>query len=119
MDNFRVDVTSEGASSLFHLVVIIANHRKKIVGWREDAEKGLVFYWTEAPGITKLLVPTDANRTADLILDWLSSVPYPLEPEHDGDNGKGWRLYNEEWGHVGGEWQAAFAVQPVWAMYGK
>lgn len=37
----------------------------------------------------------------------------------DGDTGKGWRVYCQNWGHVGGEQYALCAVLPVWMWYGK
>ena len=30
-----------------------------------------------------------------------------------------WRVYCDEWGRVGNQYQAFVAIQPCWAMYGK
>lgn len=61
----------------------------------------------------------DADGAADFARRWLSQTEYGHEPDHDGDNGKGWRLYNEGWGHIDGDNYGVIAVAPVWAMYGK
>lgn len=49
----------------------------------------------------------------------IAHADYGRQPDHDGDNEKGWRLYNETWGMVGGDHSAFAAVEPAWAMYGK
>lgn len=48
-----------------------------------------------------------------------SNKPTAKEPDHDGDNDKGFRLFTESWGQVFGEYQAFVAIEPIWAMYGK
>lgn len=50
---------------------------------------------------------------------WLEAVEYGPEPNHDGDNKKGWRVFNERYSHVSGLWQAFVAIEPVWLEYGK
>jgi len=40
-------------------------------------------------------------------------------PDHDGDNGPAWLVYNEEWSHVDNDSTALVAIKPIWAMYGK
>lgn len=62
----------------------------------------------------------DAAGVADFASRWLNgSADYGREPDHDGDNGRGWTVYNEAWGHVDSQYQAFIAVTPTWAMYGK
>ena len=56
---------------------------------------------------------------ADFAAGWLGHANYGNAPDHDGDNGKGWRLYCEGCGYVDNDHYAFAAVQPVWAMYGK
>lgn len=41
------------------------------------------------------------------------------QPDHDGDNGDAWRVYNESWTHVDDRWEALVGIEPIWAMYGK
>ena len=153
MDNFRIDVTSEGrehfdaamkmafSSAPGGTAVAIAVHSKI----------GLVLYWhaekparlkqqvpwssqhtgeqraemerlaeAEAVAVAPLPFPLTATAAADYVWHWLTTAAgYGRAPDHDGDNEKGWRVYNEQWGHVAGNHYAFVAVQPVWAMYGK
>jgi len=41
-----------------------------------------------------------------------------LQPDHDGDNYKGFRLENDFWGQIDG-CEAFLSIEPIWAMYGK
>lgn len=61
----------------------------------------------------------DAVGIADFAARWLAEVDYGKQPDHDGDNGRGWRVYVEGWGHIDSHWGAIVAVAPRWAMYGK
>lgn len=119
MDNFRIDITSEG--SLLEAMQIAFRHSsQRAIGYRVCAAKGLIFYqYDSSPMMTRLPFKLDAAGAADFASRWLAEQDYGTQPDHDGGNGKGWRLYNEAWGHVDGEYQAFVAVKPVWAMYGK
>lgn len=61
----------------------------------------------------------DAAGAADFASRWLAEADYGSQPDHDGDNGKGWCIYNEAWGHVDSHYSAIIAIAPSWAMYGK
>lgn len=118
MNNFRVDVTSEGKIN-FDKVMSLFNHTA--IGYRIDAgiTPILIFYWAETKSMIPFPVALSEEEFADMAHKWLSLVDYGPQPDHDGDNDKGWRIYNEAWGHVHDEWQAFVAVEPAWAMYGK
>lgn len=68
---------------------------------------------------TTLPFKLDADGASDFARRWLEEADYGREPDHDGSNGKGWRIYNEGWGHVDNDHYGVIAVTPVWAMYGK
>jgi hypothetical protein len=61
----------------------------------------------------------DGQGAADFAWRWLEQAKYPKEPDHDGNNHKGWRLYNESYGHVDQDCYGVIAVAPSWAEYGK
>lgn len=85
-------------------------------------QKRLVFFWAEPtndPAFVKFPFAMDIEGMADFATRWLASLDYGRRPDHDGDNGRGWNVYTEGWGHVDGQWQAFVAVSPAWAMYGK
>lgn len=134
LDNFHVDITSEG--SLADVMKIAFGKYRQAEGYLVSPEKGLVFFWLAAHetavGLVKLPFKMSAANAAIFAEQWLSQTDYGPEPDHDGDNGRGWRVYNEAWGRVNAppmkdypnlpseDWTYSFiAVQPVWAMYGK
>lgn len=124
MDNFRIDITSEGQASLLQaLGICFAQHRAATHYVVREAEppkpRRLVFMWTEAKDAVALPFKLDVEGAADFARRWLDEQDFGRQPDHDGDNGKGWRLYNEAWGHVDNQYQGWIAVAPAWAMYGK
>ena len=124
MDNRSFDVFDN--NRIAQWIECCAGDRHAI-GWslhgrEEKNPPRMVFYWTEPTnvvGFTRLPFRANAADIATIVERWLEEVPYEREPDHDGDNGKGFRIYNEAWGHVDGHYQAFMAVSPVWAMFGK
>ena len=63
----------------------------------------MVLYWTapeRVEGYAPLPFAAGQGQIAVIVQGWLDSVDCGTEPDHDGDNAKGFRLYNEGWGHV-------------------
>lgn len=125
MDNFHIDITADGRTTLEMAMQIAFAHNApglKAEGYCVSADKGLVLLWSandSASGTVGFPFKMDQTGAADFVSRWLSEQSYGPEPDHDGDNGKGWRLYCEGWGHVGNLHYAICAVKPAWAMYGK
>jgi hypothetical protein len=97
---------------------ITTHHSVRLV---ED-EKGiptLIFLWHAEGNAQELLYPVYAKSAVELAKGWLKNVNYGNEPDHDGDNERGWRIFTEAWGHVAGRHYAIIGIQPAWAMYGK
>jgi hypothetical protein len=92
---------------------------------RSSAKRGerIAFFWTapdsRVADAIALPFKLDAEGAADFARRWLAEVEYPPEPDIDGSVKKGWRLYNEPWGHVEGVYAGICAVTPVWSEYGK
>lgn len=92
---------------------------------RLDHPMRLVLFWSDPTGTNfgefhALPAPMSSTDIAPIVKAWLDlEASYGHQPDHDGDNGKGWRVYNEQWGHVAGAYQAFVAIEPVWLMYGK
>lgn len=123
MDNFRIDITCRGDQPL-EKTLILAFDQQKAVGYLITPNSGLVFLHSMAQSEFKLgsaafPFKMDAIGAADFARRWLAEQDYGPQPDHDGSNTKGWRVYNEMWGHVDGMWTAICAVQPVWAWHGK
>ncbi len=148
MDNFLINIVSEGNIAKV-MALAFGGHKRVVgyairdafkgeprdaekllkdprdkyaLTWqREPKNRRLVFFWakTDSPDFVAFPFEMDSDGAADFATRWLDSEDYGIGPDHDGDNGKGWRLYCEGWGHVDDEWQAFVAVSPRWAMYGK
>ncbi len=136
MDNFALDVRARSRESFDHAMAIAFNGSVgKASHWCEHPKFGLVFFWNEVPSdtfqgkpISPLMTEMDAAQAADLAWIWLQKADrkkFQLKDsdEHyrdgDVDNEKAWRVYVEEWGHVGGSNYAVCAILPVWAWLGK
>lgn len=142
MDNFHIDITAEGQGSLIKAIEIAFAHNapgQKVESYRIievkptpyngineslSGKTALVMRWTkpeagDKSGAVALPFKLDAAGAADFARRWLDDFPFGREPDHDGDNGKGWRLFVGSWGHVCGDNYAVFAITPAWAMYGK
>lgn len=120
-DNFHIDITSSGDLLPAMKIAFEGAAGGKAEAYLIDPEKGLVLLWhaDRQAGETKFPFKMDAEGAADFARRWLAEQDYGRQPDHDGDNGKGWRLYNEAWSHVGGYSYGFVAVKPAWIMYGK
>jgi hypothetical protein len=133
-DNYHFDIAAEGRKA-FELAMKFAfnddggmdppHMEHKARGYRIDPAKGLIFYWsvdsdgTAKNGVSKLPYEMKLKAAVEFAWSWLEAQDYPPEPDHDGSNHKGWRVYNEAWNRIGDEWGAFAAIQPEWMMYGK
>lgn len=125
LDNFEMTLVCEGDDAL-RLAMPLAFRGLSATHFAIWPDKGLVFFWADPQGqlpegVAASAFPfrMKAAGAADFSICWLAEAVYPPEPDHDGDNSKGWCLYNEAWGHVGNSWAAIVAVKPRWAMHGK
>lgn len=148
MDNFHIDITAEKLPSLQHALAIAFAHNapgqkvesydicaltEESIGPEEiedvpEEVRGkpvLIFRWAKRQhndplGYIDLPFKLDVAGAADFAWRWLAEQDYGRQPDHDGDNDKGWRLFTTGiWGHVAGDHYAVCAIAPVWAMYGK
>lgn len=124
MDNHRIDLTWEGEERFRTVLSLLVNEHgrrkdKSFTHYAEDPDYGLILYWTDSKDAKKLPRPMTGDQLVNFAWDWLQKQDYGSQPDHDGSNGKGWRIFNESWGHVKRDWAAFCAIQPIWAMYGK
>lgn len=122
MDNFHIDVRAVGEDAFKLALKIAFGHHSKATHFQCSKTK-LIFYWAEVEGekaVTPLPYEMDVEKATRFAWDWLASATYGQEPDHDGDNGKGFKVYNDkDWDHVDGDWAGICAIVPCWAMYGK
>ena len=124
MDNRLVSVQSEGREAFDLAFQLLFDNAPgdKVTHWVEDPSKGLILLWSAEGSATKLPTPLTWKKAADLAWTWLenrNTEDYREYLDHDGSNGRGFKVYNEDWGHVAGYSYAVLGVLPVWAWYGK
>ena len=98
--------------------------------WAFDSDKGLILLWhhninnkkeNRFPSILT------AKQCLPFIQAWLESEQagtvnisdWDSNYEHDGSNSKGWRIYCENWGHVGEYNYSICAIKPAFMWHGK
>lgn len=118
-DNFHFDISCAPLDATL-AIAFVGSPSGKATHWRADEDpQRLILAWHEAPGFVPLPAALDAEGALVFIKAWLADARYGLQPDHDGDNGRSWRVYNEAWSHVDHCPYAFVAIEPRWAMYGK
>lgn len=86
-----------------------------------DGRSRIVFFWADYESMVPFPTALTTDQLADIAMSWLKNeATYGQEPDHDGDNEKGWVCFSEACGHVRPfGWQAFIAVEPLWLMFGK
>lgn len=101
---------------------------KRIIGCLVSPEHGLIWLWSACDNCARYPAPLTPRQAAEISLEWLASeeakqIPFKdwdANADHDGDNSLGWRVYCEDWGHVGpATWHAICAVRPAYLWHGK
>jgi hypothetical protein len=96
-------------------------HSEELVVDPADAKARptLILLWHDEGQATPLPAPMELEATVSFVKNWLAHATYGREPDHDGSNGRGFRVFTEDWGHVYDHHYAVVGIQPAWAMYGK
>lgn len=119
MDNRQITVKAEGKESFDLAMKLAFTTYKEAVGFMVK-DNTLVFYWCDYEAATKLPFKMKFQDAINFAWAWLESTPVSTkQPDHDGDNEKGFMVYNDSWGHVFNAYQAIIGITPIWAMYGK
>jgi hypothetical protein len=138
MDNRKISIQSEGRAAFDLAIQLMFDGRcHKATHYFEHPTKGFILLWHEdsfnlqeegaLPAIlcqkaNKLPYAMDEKAAADLAWGWLSErkvSEYQEWCDHDGSDGHGFRVYNEDWNKVAGSHYGILGVIPVWAWYGK
>lgn len=124
MNNRKIFIQSEGKKAFDLAFQLIFDNAPggKATHYLDHPEKGFILLWHEDIGALKLPFPMGWEDSANMAWGWLQNQPdkaYKDFCDHDGDNEKGFRVYNEDWGHVANSHYAFAAVLPIWAWYGK
>lgn len=125
MDNFAIDVTSEGWIRFVEVVglVFAGSGFEKATHYAVDGQC-LTFYWAEPPAgsvpTMPLLFPMDRRQVADFAWGWVCD--HEAEVTRGGSEhvrlSLGWRIHNTP-SQVGGRDYVLATVQPIAAVHGK
>lgn len=124
-DNFSLKVCSAGKDHFdMSLKMCFSNSPGSKAKYYSVNEKfGMILYWSkpeEEQNSQPLPYEMDLNASGDFVWNWLKNTKYPKQPDHDGDNSKGFFITNGDgWGHVNGSFYSIVAVQPEYMMHGK
>ena len=124
-DNLYFFVRAREKETLKKAVELFYTQGKKVVSYKDHSDYGLICYW----GYEGVLFPVELSSDiiVEIIWEWLRKARYDgyklsehgINLVHDGENVKGWEIYNEHWNKVGGESDVLFAVRPAWIWLGK
>ena len=127
--NSQVDVTCD-KKEVFDMALAIAfinapGH--KAYGFCVDKKIGLILYWFEADKAEPLPYAMDINQAKSFVWGWLESLKDEDFSEYTFDHmsnlkldkKRGFRIFNEDWGHVNGQSYAFVAILPTYTLYGK
>lgn len=129
-DNRVFNVNGCGSDNLLKtLDLVFLQEDHKAVAWEHDSQRGMVIMWssTGRNHANRLPGPMDAKQILPLVESYLSGdladellfEDWDRDYDHDGSNELGWRVYVEDWGHVGSNQYAICAVRPAYMWYGK
>ena len=125
MDNFEFVFTGDSIESLKTAITLLPY--RQTAAWKVVRRQGLpsylILYWhaesVAKTGVVPFPSPVDSDIVADFVWAWLRAQDYGPEPDHDGSNEKGFRMWTEAWGRVDDETYSYIAIRPLWTWYGK
>jgi hypothetical protein len=122
MDNRKIDIHSEGETDFITAMQLATKQgHTQTIGYSLELDGSvMVLYWAKSEKMTPFPYEMSRSEITAFVWGWLQKMkPLGDAPDHDGDNGHGFRVYNEAWGHIMNRWEAFIAITPIWAMYGK
>lgn len=129
-DNQHFSVSGETEAGLRATLALAGKmFQTHVSGYRAEPDSGrLVLYFSTVladthsrKDVQRLPAPVTLEGMTTLIWEWLATVPDSQRAEysdHDGSNGRGWRVFVENWGRVGDEYDT-IAVEARWNWFGK
>ena len=132
MDNRIFNVNGKGDAMLLRTLQLVFEQSSHVgcCAWKQTIEHGLILYWYASSDEKANQFPSylSAQDVLPIAKSWLgsdfaakveSSNSWDKDADHDGSNSSGWRVYCEDWGHVGGSSSAICAIRPVVLWHGK
>jgi hypothetical protein len=135
MDNRQFNVNGRGLEMLKATLRLAClqeggfdDQPAKVEGWVLNPKHGLILLWsTKGTTCHRFFAPLDWDIAAEMVFKWLQTKEakemacegWDRNEDHDGSNEYGWRVYCEDWGHVGEHTYSICAVRPSWNWLGK
>lgn len=127
-DNFHATIR-DVLERLPEAIQYTLSNKSKIWGYKiiprknmddDNVDRFILFRWEDSRAI-QFPVPLTPLMCAEIIKQWLLTVDYGQEPDHDGDNEKGFYLSTGHyWDHIDDMGHGAcLDIRPCWMMYGK
>ena len=133
---YRFDITADGTDAQdiiahigfrsFHTVTGYAvREAGALKSWEGErkVENRIILFWSNsnsAKDYVKFPQPLDVEDATQFLIYWLEmNQPAEDEPDVDGTIVKGFRVYNESWGHIENDHYAFLSLSPEWFVYGK
>lgn len=100
-------------------------------GWMLHPVHGLILLWwleDERDGEHAFISPQNAEVCAEAVWTWLQAEDtweksnfedWDVDCDHDGHNSRGFRIYCDDWGHIGPYTNAICAIKPAYMWHGK
>jgi hypothetical protein len=131
LSHFLVDVTAYDRENLARVMAVafsdIVSGKRNATHFALSGAKQLVLFSQPpsprsdcnlAEAAEEFPEPLNLEKAVAFVWEWLQRVEYPQD-EHDGTSKKGWRVFNEQFGIVGGCWEAFIAIRPMWIYIPK
>lgn len=128
MDNRIFNVNGISKQQLFFAIKLAltdeSGTENLVSSWEVDLNKGFIINWWNERGI-KFPKAFSADMITDVVWEWLQteeamSMTFEGWDAKQNESSKlGFRVYCEDWGHVGTNEYAIIAVRPAYIWYGK
>jgi hypothetical protein len=91
---------------------------------KAKSEDAMILLWCNPKSsileVKELPFPLEYKEASDFLWQYLQQSEYPVEPDHDGSNHRGYVVTTGNyWGHIENMYQTVLKVAPEWQMYGK
>jgi hypothetical protein len=109
LESLRLAMARHGTVSHFGATASLVQDRKLVSPAR------LTLYWSGTADGTPFPAYMTAELIEPIVRTWLADQEYGPQPDHDGDNGKGWYI------GAGTDYvyQVTCYIEPRWITYGK
>lgn len=125
MDNFHFDVSScaEDHLSLALELAFSGDCQRMAIGYVRKEIKGIdtlvLLSYNKYPNSIPFPAPLDVYDSTIIVRSFLKNTKSQEQPDHDGYNKLGFRVFNNEWAKVDGIDGSICGIQPAWLVYSK